>query len=175
VTAGLSHALVFVPVAVVVAVLMDPWAALLHGRLWHGVLWAVHRSHHEPRTGVFEKNDLFALVHAPVAMALILYGCVGQGGALREVLFGIGVGMTAFAVGYLVVHDGLVHGRLPVAFLLKVKVMRRIVRAHRVHHAGTAGGAPYGLFLGPAELLRRGKALRKHAAPRRPGGVTTPR
>jgi len=30
----------------------------------HGWGWGWHRSHHEPRRGMFEKNDLFAVVGA---------------------------------------------------------------------------------------------------------------
>jgi beta-carotene 3-hydroxylase len=57
-----------------------------------------------------------------------------------------------------VVHDGLVHGRLPVGFLRRSAYLRRVVAAHRVHHA--RGGAPYGLFLGPW-VLRRDASRRK--------------
>jgi beta-carotene 3-hydroxylase len=61
--------------------------------------------------------------------------------------------MTAFGAAYLVVHDGLVHGRLPVRALLRLAPLRAIVRAHEEHHRGR-GGAPYGLLFGPWELRR---------------------
>ena len=37
------------------------YARYAHAR-WHDVplLWALHASHHEPRLGPFEKNDLYA-------------------------------------------------------------------------------------------------------------------
>lgn len=171
----IARALVWLPVAIVVAVAMDFWAALLHGRVWHAWLWFVHRSHHEPRRDGqrFEANDALALFHAPIAMALIIWGCEGPPIALREIAFGAGVGMTLFAVGYLIVHDGLVHGRLPVAFLLRVRYLRRVVRAHKVHHTGVTGGAPYGLFFGPWELaraaaIRRARARGSSGAPSSP-------
>lgn len=144
--------LIWLPVALLVAPLMDLWAALLHGRFWHGVLWGVHRSHHLPRKGRLEANDALSLLHVPIAIALILWGCMAEPGALREVAFGIGIGMTAFGVSYLVVHDGLVHGRLPVAFLANIAYFERVVRAHREHHKGSRGRPPYGLFFGPLEL-----------------------
>lgn len=152
--------MIWLLVAAVVAVLMEPWAAFLHGSFWHASLWRVHRSHHESRVGRFERNDLLAVVHAPIAIALIVWGAPG-GGILRDVAFGSGIGMTTFAVGYVVVHDGLVHGRLPVGFLLRSRHLRAIVRAHRVHHR--TGAAPYGLFLGLREL-RRASAARRRAA-----------
>ena len=71
-------------------------------------------------------------------------------GPLREVVFGVGIGMTLFGVAYVVVHDGFVHGRLPLRWLGKVPLLARIRDAHRVHHG--RGAAPYGFFLGPQEL-----------------------
>lgn len=159
-----------VAAAVLAACAMEPWARVLHGRLWHGVLWNVHASHHEPRHGRFERNDALSGLHAPFAMALVVTGCQLHG-ALGALLVGAGAGMTAFGLAYLVVHDGLVHERLPVAFLLRFAYFRRIRAAHRVHH--TRGAEPYGLFRGPEELLalkRRERASRHVApiAPRRP-------
>lgn len=167
-----AHAVIWVPIAAIVAVLMDVWAGLLHGGLWHRSLWGVHRSHHQPRVGRFELNDAFALVHAPPAMVLILYGCIAPESVHREVLYGIGIGMTAFAVGYGVVHDGLVHGRLPVSGLMKVGFLRRVVKAHRIHHTLPAG-KPYSLFFGPTEL-RIANRLRQRAASSRPGAPRRP-
>jgi beta-carotene 3-hydroxylase len=155
----------WIPVAVLVAMVMEPWAALLHGRLWHGPMWGLHRSHHEPKRG-WELNDALSAAHAPVAIVLIVYGCEAAPGALREVAFGVGVGMTAFGLAYLVVHDGFVHQRLPVAFLGRWKYFRRVASAHGVHHR--TGGAPNGLFAGPwvVRALARGqKAKRALARP----------
>ncbi len=149
------RALIWVPVALVVAVAMDFWAALLHGRLWHALLWSVHRSHHERSSDArrLEANDALSGIHAPIAIALIFVGCQGTPGVLREIAFGVGVGMSVFGVGYFVVHDGLVHERLPVPVLLRFRYFRAVARAHRVHH-GAAGGAPYGFFFGRWELAR---------------------
>lgn len=163
------HAIVWTAVAVVVAVAMDFWAALLHGRVWHSWLWGVHRSHHEPRPdgARFEANDALSLLHAPIAIALILFGCRGAPGIAREVAFGVGIGMSAFGIAYVVVHDGLVHERMPVKWLLRFRYFRSVVRAHRVHHSLAAGGAPYGFFFGRRELVRtvRLKGSRRPNAP----------
>lgn len=153
-TAGLV--LFAVAVALAVAAAMEPWARLLHGRVWHHRLWSVHRSHHTRRRGRFEKNDALSALHAPIAAALVMLGC-NMHGVAAAALVGAGAGMTAFGLAYVVVHDGLVHGRLPVAFLARVPYLRRVRDAHAVHHA--RGRAPYGLFLGPRELARE-RALR---------------
>ncbi len=132
---------------------MEVWAALLHGRVWHHALWSIHRSHHTKRRGAFEQNDALAFLHAPIAAGLIIYGCDGAPGPLREAAFGFGLGMTAFGAAYVLVHDGLVHRRLPVSGLARVPYLARVRDAHRVHHS--TGGPPYGLFLGPLVLARR--------------------
>jgi len=170
----LMAALIWIPTALLVAALMELWAALLHGRFWHGLLWPIHRSHHRKRRGRFEANDALSSLHAPIAVALILYGCMAAPGALREVAFGVGIGMTIFGVAYLVFHDGFVHGRLPLQFLARVPYFARIRDAHRVHH-GRGRAAPYGFFLGPQELARARRASSPHAtSPGRSRGPSAP-
>ncbi len=158
--------------AALAACLMEPWARVLHGRIWHGPMWGIHASHHAPRTGRFERNDLLSTLHAPIAMALVIGGCQLVPRPSGAILIGIGAGMTLFGLAYLVVHDGLVHERLPVGFLAKLPYFKRVRAAHLVHHA--KGAAPYGLFRGPEELLalkRRGLASRRAvpSAPTREG------
>ena len=143
---------VVLTVAAVVAALMEPWARILHGGVWHSALWSIHRSHHAPRHGRFERNDVLSAVHAPVAMTLIIVGCQLPRAMPSALCLGVGAGMTAFGLAYTLVHDGLVHGRLPVGrrHLLRLRGLREIRRAQVVHHS--LGGVPYGLFRGPAEL-----------------------
>ena len=147
----------WVAAALITFVAMEFWARWIHARIWHGVLYSMHHSHHSPR-GWFEWNDILSASHAPVSIALILYGC-WYPGIVPTVGFGVGVGMAAFGVAYIVVHDGIVHGRLPVAFLRKVPALEAIRRAHRIHHAD--GLAPYGLFLGPQELAKNNPRLQR--------------
>lgn len=59
--------------------------------------------------GVFlQANDLFAIMNAVPAIALILYGFLTptMSGSL---CFGAGLGITLFGIAYMFVHDGLVH------------------------------------------------------------------
>ncbi|MCB9739537.1 MAG: sterol desaturase family protein [Deltaproteobacteria bacterium] len=150
-------------------VAMEVWSLVVHRWLWHGPLWWGHRSHHEHRDGFFEKNDSFALVHAAIAAPLIYFG-LREGWTLAT---GVGFGMTAFGACYAIVHDGLVHGRLPVGWLAAWPWLRKVRNAHRAHHARDDGAgdphrAPYGLFLGPWELRReqaRRQARSRAAAP----------
>lgn len=161
----LTSVAIWIAVALPVAAFMELWAAFLHGRVWHHALWRVHRSHHTRRHGRFESNDILSSLHAPIAIALILYGCMGAPGILRDVAFGAGIGMTLFGVAYVVVHDGLVHGRLPVERLANIPYFARIRAAHIEHHA--RGREPFGLFLGPREIARAAAATSHERAPSR--------
>ena len=39
---------------------MEAVAYYTHKYVMHGFLWSLHKSHHSPREGIFELNDLFA-------------------------------------------------------------------------------------------------------------------
>lgn len=109
---------------------MEGFAWFTHRYVMHGFLWVWHRSHHEPRQGVFELNDLFAVVFATPAIVCIYLGVHG----LRALL-PIGVGITAYGFVYFMFHDGLVHRRYPVPLDGKSKFWKRLIQAHRIHHA----------------------------------------
>ncbi|KAG2543877.1 hypothetical protein PVAP13_9NG773277 [Panicum virgatum] len=73
------------------AVGMEFWARWAHRALWHASLWHMHESHHRPRDGPFELNDVFAIVNAVPAMSLLAYGFFNRGlvpglcfGAIKE-------------------------------------------------------------------------------------------
>lgn len=160
--------LVWIVVGVATAVAMDAWSSFVHGKVWHGPLLRVHASHHRRRRGRFEANDALSLSHAPVAVALVLAGCLLPPSWGREVLFAIGLGMTAFGAAYVTVHDGFVHGRLPVRALGKIPYLARVRACHELHHDGSLGGAPYGLFLGPWEAARARRARTRPVATEAP-------
>lgn len=150
---------------------MDGWSALVHRRLWHSWLWPTHRSHHRgpgdvAHTGAarqkLEFNDVFGLLHAAVATAAMVWGLQRPHAPAQGVALGLSCGMTLFGAAYFTVHDGLVHGRLPVGFLRRWRYFRRVEAAHRVHHR--TGMAPYGLFFGPWTLRRAMRAQRRAAA-----------
>lgn len=132
---------------------MEAYARWAHKALWHDNPWgwALHRSHHEPRTGPFEANDLFAIMNAVPAMALCLYGFL-RPDVVGGLCFGAGLGITLFGISYMFVHDGLVHKRFPVGPLADVPALRRVAVAHQLHHTEKYHGVPFGMFLGPQEL-----------------------
>lgn len=104
------------------------WAA--HKYIMHGWGWAWHRSHHEPRRGRFEKNDLYAVVGAATAIVLIYLGADDYGPT-----YWIGFGMTAYGAAYFLFHEGLVHQRWPFRYRPRSGYLKRLVQAHKLHHA----------------------------------------
>jgi beta-carotene 3-hydroxylase len=109
---------------------MEGFAWVMHRYVMHGVLWCWHKSHHQPRTGLFELNDLFAVVFATPAIGFIWLGVHQSGWWLP-----LGLGITAYGGAYFLFHDGLVHERYAVPFIDKSRFWRPRIQAHRIHHA----------------------------------------
>ncbi|XP_039046522.1 beta-carotene 3-hydroxylase 1, chloroplastic-like isoform X3 [Hibiscus syriacus] len=130
---------------------MEFWARWAHRALWHASLWHMHESHHRPREGAFELNDVFAIINAVPAIALLSYGFFNKG-LVPGLCFGAGLGITVFGMAYMFVHDGLVHKRFQVGPIANVPYFRKVAAAHQLHHSEKFQGVPYGLFLGPKEL-----------------------
>jgi len=109
---------------------MEAVAYLMHKHLMHGWLWVLHESHHRPRHNAwFERNDLFGILFAIPSIVLIYAGTHGHPMALA-----VGLGMTAYGFAYFVFHDVIVHRRIRHSWAPRGAYMRRIVRAHLIHH-----------------------------------------
>ncbi|TQD99479.1 hypothetical protein C1H46_014953 [Malus baccata] len=150
-TVPMSEMLGTFALSVGAAVGMEFWARWAHKALWHASLWHMHESHHQPREGPFELNDVFAIINAVPAIALLSYGFFHKG-LVPGLCFGAGLGITVFGMAYMFVHDGLVHKRFPVGPIADVPYLRKVAAAHQLHHSEKFEGVPYGLFLGPKEL-----------------------
>jgi beta-carotene 3-hydroxylase len=126
--------------AIAVFLVMEPVTAVIHRLVMHGGGWGWHRSHHQPATGRFERNDLYPVVFAAITIAGL---CIGVFGGVA-VLVPVGIGVTAYGVAYTLLHDVAIHRRV------SIPVPSRLVepwrRAHAVHHR--FNDAPYG-FLAP--------------------------
>jgi beta-carotene 3-hydroxylase len=132
---------------------MEGVAWFTHKYVMHGFLWVWHRSHHSPRTGAFELNDLFAVVFASPAIVAIYFGVHGV-----PWLLPVGLGVTAYGAVYAMFHDGLVHRRYWTPLSAKSRFWKRLIQAHRIHHAVTTkqGCVSYGFLL--AQPVRKLKA-----------------
>ncbi|WP_349975427.1 sterol desaturase family protein [Pseudomonas sp. WHRI 8519] len=141
---------------------MEGLAFVAHKYVMHGWGWGWHRSHHEPRTGRFEKNDLFAVVFAGFAVALIALGNLGV-----HPLEWIGAGMTAYGLLYFLAHDGLVHKRWPLRFVPRHGYLKRLYQAHLLHHAvaGKEGCVAFGFLYAPSVSKLRAQLRALHGGP----------
>ena len=117
----------FVNVALVLGtfLFMEGVAWFTHRYIMHGFLWNWHHDHHNHHKGFFEINDLFAVVFAITAIALI-----GTGVAYPELdyLTWIGAGVTLYGFFYFVFHDIIVHRRVKVNVNTNGRYMQRIMR-----------------------------------------------
>lgn len=129
---------------------MEGVAWLSHRYLMHGPLWFLHRSHHEPRKGLFELNDFFAFYFALPSMFLIWIGTRQWSPALW-----LGLGMAGYGLIYAIFHDGLAHRRFPAPF--PRRWFKRQIQAHRMHHAVSTreGAVSFGfLFVSDVRTLK---------------------
>lgn len=155
-------------VVIAMVVAMEGVAALTHRYVMHGpVGWGWHRSHHEETEGTFERNDLFAVVFMVLSGVLIAVGLAGVW-PLRQ----LGIGLMVYGVLYFIVHDGLVHQRWPFRYMPRRGYAKRLVQAHKLHHAveGRDGCVSFGFLYAAkpaalkAELKSKGALTRRASA-----------
>lgn len=123
---------------------MEGVAWLTHKFVMHGFLWSLHKSHHEPRHGIFEKNDWFFAFYATIAMILIYFGYENF-----DYRFWMGVGVTAYGLTYFILHDIFIHRRAKFLDRLDNKYFRAMRKAHKAHHKKMTKeeGEEFGLLL----------------------------
>ena len=112
-------------------VLMECVAWAVHKYVMHSPIgWLLHRSHHEPHTHTLEKNDWYALIFALPSVGGIVWGVETNSPAILAV----GVGVLIYGILYVVFHDIIVHRRIKIHLILENTYLRRIIRAHKIHH-----------------------------------------
>jgi beta-carotene 3-hydroxylase len=142
---------------------MEGFAYFMHRWVMHGPGWFLHASHHRARTGKWELNDLYAVIFAVPSIVLLLGGV--QLGWWPGCAW-IGAGIAAYGAIYFGFHDVIVHRRVATRYLPRSTYMKRIVQAHRLHHAVETrlGTVSFGFLWAPrpdalkAELARRDRA-----------------
>ena len=145
---------------------MEVAAWAIHRWVMHGSGWSWHESHHRPRSGRFERNDRYVLVFSLIAMTLF---AIGQ--AVPWVT-AIAIGITAYGVAYFLLHEVLVHRRLPPPVTPRSgSYLAHLVAAHHLHHAvHTREGAVSFGFLYAPPLSRLRAQLRGINRPPAPQG-----
>lgn len=110
---------------------MEGVAWFTHKYIMHGILWSWHRSHHKVHNHKLERNDLFALVFSIPSISLIVIGYEFQ---QLSILKFFGFGILAYGIFYFLFHDILVHRRIKINIKVKSPYVKRLMRAHYVHH-----------------------------------------
>ena len=147
--------------------LMEGFAYAAHRWIMHGPGWFLHASHHTPRAGNWELNDLYAAIFALPSILLLLGGV--QLGWWPGCTW-IGAGVAAYGAIYFGFHDVIVHQRLRHRYVPRAPYMKRIVQAHRLHHVveTKAGTVSFGFLWAPRpEALKAALKQRDHAGVRR--------
>jgi beta-carotene 3-hydroxylase len=135
-------------ILVVAFAAMEGVSYLAHRYIYHKLLWIFHKSHHSPRNGPFELNDIFPAFFAFVSMSLMIAGFANP--EMSDIL-AASIGISAYGMVYFFIHDLYVHRRIK-ALSLRIPFLIMIKKAHAIHHR--EGGEPYGLlfFANPSRV-----------------------
>ena len=126
------------------------WA--VHKYIMHGFLWSLHKDHHvvNPKN-VFQKNDYFFLIFAIPSMILIF---IGHENYTIELF--IGYGIALYGLAYFLIHEVIIHRRLPPPAKTKNKYIKAIRKAHKIHHKnrGKNNGINFGMLIVPMKYFK---------------------
>ena len=122
----------FVIILIVLAsfIIMECVTWLTHRYVMHGMLWFLHKDHHQKGPGFFEKNDSFFLIFAIPSWLCIMLGVIYQ----SELSIAIGSGITLYGLAYFIVHEVIIHQRLKWFSRSNNTYVRTLRWAHKMHH-----------------------------------------
>ena len=142
---------------------MEFMAWFTHKYVMHGFLWVLHRDHHQPHPGIFEKNDAFFLIFAVPSILLMFFGA-NQGVDFR---FFIGLGILLYGGAYFFVHDLFIHQRAKVLRRSNNWYLRGLRKAHKVHHKhlDKPDGECFGMLIVPFKYFKEAKKSMEVAKP----------
>lgn len=120
----------FILVLLATFLIMEGITWCTHRYVMHGFLWVLHRDHHQPEPGFFEKNDMFFVIFAVPSILLIYSGTVNGTWWMQA----IGFGIMAYGLAYFLVHDVIIHQRFKWFTRSNNSYVRAIRWAHKMHH-----------------------------------------
>ena len=130
---------------------MEAFSWFIHKYLFHGPLWFIHRTHHQPKSGWFELNDIFSLFFAFLSMYLMWLGR-----SEPDYRFWIGAGISVYGIIYFIFHDWFIHNRFK-SFKTNNPYLLGIRRAHKIHHKSIQKqpSEQYGLLLASKRFFKK--------------------
>ncbi|HBE43656.1 MAG TPA: beta-carotene hydroxylase [Bacteroidales bacterium] len=128
-----------------------------HKYVMHGFLWSLHKDHHKGTNAGkpgFQKNDLFFIIYALPAIILLIAGF----SSTNANMIAIGAGITLYGFTYFMIHDVVIHQRIPIFTNPANRYIKSIIRAHYAHHkpAGKDDFKNYGLLIFPRRFFIQG-------------------
>lgn len=145
------YTFVWITLFVATFLMMEFMAWFIHKYIMHGILWVLHKDHHQKdHDSWFERNDAFFLFFAVLSMSFLMtanesfwYG------------FPIGFGILAYGIAYFVVHDIFIHQRFKWLRNIDNAYARGVRRAHKIHHKhlGKEQGENFGMLFVPKKYF----------------------
>ena len=131
---------------------MEFMAWFTHKYVMHGFLWVLHKDHHQPEKGWFERNDAFFIFYAIISMSLFYAGEQGFWYA-----YPLGFGILAYGVAYFFVHDIFIHQRFKLFRNANHWYAKGVRRAHKIHHKhlGKGDGECFGMLFVPFKYFKK--------------------
>ena len=130
---------------------MEFMAWFTHKFVMHGLLWYLHKDHHQVEPGFFEKNDSFFLIFAiPSAY------CYVTGLMYHDFRLYIGIGISLYGFAYFIIHEIIIHQRFKIWSRLDNRYVKAIRRAHKIHHKylGKEDGENFGMLIVPLKYWK---------------------
>lgn len=142
---------------------MEFMAWFTHKYVMHGLLWVLHKDHHQKTPGWFERNDAFFLIFAVPSWLLIMTGMM----AGNDIRLWFGAGIAAYGFAYFLIHEIFIHQRFKLFRQSDSVYLRAIRRAHKMHHKhlGKEDGECFGMLIVPFKYFKEARtAIRNEGA-----------
>ena len=149
----MNNILLNIGVTIGTFLLMEAVAWATHKYVMHGLLWKLHKDHHQVnRDHILQKNDYFFLIFAIPSIL-----CVISGIKFSSPTLFIGIGIALYGLAYFIVHEIFIHQRIKLLKKTNIAYLKGIRKAHKVHHKklGKEDGSCFGMLFVPLQYLKR--------------------
>lgn len=150
----MENILVKILIVLAAFIAMEAVAWFTHKYIMHGILWTLHKDHHNKESeGFFEHNDFFFLIFAIPGIVCLYFGMQND----YNFLFWIGLGITIYGLAYFLVHDVFIHQRFKLFRNTDNAYFKAIRRAHKMHHKHLSKeyGECFGMLWVPFKYFRQ--------------------
>lgn len=151
--------IIFLLIILATFFLMEGITWLTHRFVMHGFLWYLHKDHHQPGPGFFEKNDTFFLIFAIPSWLCIMLGLQNK----NYWVAAIGFGIALYGLAYFIVHEVIIHQRFKWFTRSNNTYVKTIRWAHKMHHKhlGKEEGESFGMLWVAKKYWQKIKADKK--------------